>query len=165
MVAAGAAVPDRGPRGGPGPGAHVGRAQRALPRRLGPPARAGAARPRPHFLAFLAVPGALRRMGLVPKWREEAAAAHLPGDTPVGGRGAVWGEPDPLYPPTPSLAALRLALCFARSVFAGVLATAWSVRCVVRGGGLGWGCGGVVIQRNKMTPPPRPYGSSTTLPD
>lgn len=154
VVATGAAVPDRGPRGGLGPGAHVGRPQRALSRRLGPPTRTGAARPRPHFLGFPAVSVSLRRMELVPRWREEAAAARLPEDTLVGGSGAVSGEPDPLYPPTPSPAALRWTLCFARSVLAGVLAMASSVCGVVRGGGLGWGCGGVVIQRNKMTLPP-----------
>lgn len=76
----------RCPRGGFGlsRSAHVGWVRRALPRprRLGP-ARAGAARLRPHFLTFPGVPGALRRTRLVPRRRLPLNACPATGP---------WGE-------------------------------------------------------------------------
>ena len=98
-------------------------------------------------------PGVLRRTELVPRWREEAAAVHLPGERLLGAGAVLRGSSLVLYPPTPGTAAPHWVLCFARSVLAGVLSTVSSICSIVRGGGLGWGCGGVVIQRNKMTLP------------
>ena len=154
VVVTSAAVSGRGPRGGLGPGVHVGRPDAPSLWSFGPLAQAGAARPRPHFLTFRTVPRSSAENGAGPQV-EGGGCRRTPTrrEAVGGGSRAPRGEPGPLYPPTPGPAAPHWVLCFVRSVLAGVLATVSSICSIVRGGGLGWGYGGVVIQRNKMTLP------------
>lgn len=127
------------------PTAHVGRVRRALcpPRRLGPYAWAGATRPRPHFLTFPSVLGALRRTRLFPPRR------RLPLHSAWGASLALLTQLLSAWQPL----AGRFVLLGRCSL--GVLATAPFICGVTRGDGLELGCDGVVIRRNKMTSPPR----------
>ena len=153
MVVTSAAVPGREPRGGLGLCVHVGRLDAPSLWSFGPLAQAGAARPRPHFLTFRTVPRSSAENGAGPQVEGGGCAVHLPGERLLGAGAVLRGASLALYPPTPGTAAPHWVLCFARSVLAGVLSTISSICSIVRGGGLGWGCGGVVIQRNKMTLP------------
>lgn len=140
----------RRPRSGLGlsPTAHVGRARRALgpPRRLGPSAWAGATRPRPHFLTFPSVLGALRRTRPFPPGR------RLP-------LHSAWGAsrlspPDYSQPGSPSLGAL---FCWVGVRLASLpLPRLFAVLCAV----MGWSWDGMELgfSEIKMTVP---HGNST----
>lgn len=99
-------------------------------------------------------PGALQRTELVSRWREESAAVHLPGERPLGA-GAVLGGASlaPFTHPLPAQQPLTGCFVLLGRCSLASFATVSSICSIVRGGGLGWGYGGVVIQRNKMTLP------------